>query len=98
MLPNTIYKAIRAGRLKKSPDEVIVPAPASQAAKAAAPRNQSARRIADGEAPMGLATTRSMERVAAALGALEGAETRFERADDVPHSRELCALAALLTQ
>jgi hypothetical protein len=45
---------------------------------------------------MGVATTRSMERVAAALGALDQAETRFERADDVPHGGVLCALAALL--
>lgn len=37
-----------------------------------------------------------MERVAAALGALEGAETRFERADDVANGGGLCALAALL--
>ena len=76
---------------------MIVPGPASQAAEASAPSNQSARSIADGEAPMGVATTRSMERVAAALGALEGAETRFERADDVAHGGVLCALAALLT-
>ena len=75
---------------------MIVPGPASQAAEASAPSNQSARSIADGEAPMGVATTRSMERVAAAVGALEGAETRFERADDVAHGGVLCALAALL--
>jgi len=37
-----------------------------------------------------------MERVAAALGALDKAEIRFERADDVPHGGVLCALAALL--
>ena len=45
----------------------------------------------------GVATTRSMERVATALGALEQAETRFERSDDVPHGGVLCALAALLS-
>ncbi|MFM8764604.1 MAG: putative transposase, partial [Spartobacteria bacterium] len=85
------------GGSKKSPGEVIVPGPASQAAEASAPSTQSARSIADGEAPMGgVATTRSMERVAAAVGALEGAETRFERADDVAHGGVLCALAALL--
>ena len=38
-----------------------------------------------------------MERVATALGALEQAETRFERSDDVPHGGVLCALAALLS-
>lgn len=38
-----------------------------------------------------------MERVAAALGALDAAPTRFERADDVPNGGVLCALAALLS-
>jgi len=37
-----------------------------------------------------------MERVAAALGGLDQAEVRFERADDVAHGGVLCALAALL--
>ncbi len=45
---------------------------------------------------MGVATTRCLERVAAAHGALDQAEARFERADDVPHGGVLCALAALL--
>lgn len=45
---------------------------------------------------MGVATTRTMERVAAAHGALDQAQARFERADDVPHGGVLCALAALL--
>jgi hypothetical protein len=43
--------------------------------------SQGERSVADGEAAMGIGTTRTMERVAAALGALEGAETRFERAN-----------------
>lgn len=60
------------------------------------PSNQGERSVADGEAPMGVAATRSMERVASALGALDHAETRFERADDVPNGGGLCALAALL--
>ena len=45
---------------------------------------------------MGIATTRSMERVAAALGELENAEPSFEIADDIPNGGVLCALPALL--
>ena len=45
---------------------------------------------------MGIATTRSMERVAAALGELENAQASFEIADDIPNGGVLCALPALL--
>ena len=76
---------------------MIVPLAATDtAAGLMVPSNQGDRSVADGEAPMGVATTRWMERVAAALGALDQAEVRFERADDVPNGGVLCALAALL--
>ena len=45
---------------------------------------------------MGVATTRPMDRVAAAMGMLDGAEISFERADDIPNGGVLCALPALL--
>ncbi len=90
VLPNTIHKAIRAGGLKKKSVGRPIPSAVDEAS------SQGERSIADGEAAMGVGTTRSMERVAAALGALEQAETRFERADDVPNGGVLCALAALL--
>ena len=45
---------------------------------------------------MGVGTTRSFERVAAAIGQLEKAELRFEPADDIPNGGVLCALPALL--
>ena len=61
-----------------------------------APSTQGQRSVADGQASMGVGTTRTMERVAAALGGLDQAPTRFERADDVPNGGVLCALAALL--
>ncbi len=60
------------------------------------PTTQSARSVADGEAPMGVGTTRSLERFAAALGMLEKAEPCFEPADDIPNGGVLCALPALL--
>lgn len=45
---------------------------------------------------MGYATTRSLERVAAAMGALESAPVRFEAAADIPEGGVLLALPALL--
>jgi Transposase protein len=45
---------------------------------------------------MGYATTRSLERVAAAMGALESAPVQFEAAQDVCHGGVLLALPALL--
>jgi len=45
---------------------------------------------------MGVATTRDLERVAAAMGELEAAPPRFECADDLPDGGTLCALPALL--
>lgn len=46
---------------------------------------------------MGVATTRTMDRVAAAVGVLEKAELSFEPADDIPNGGVLCALPALLS-
>jgi len=45
---------------------------------------------------MGVGTTRSGERAAAALGLITQATIVFERADDVPNGGVLCALGALL--
>lgn len=45
---------------------------------------------------MGVGTTRTMDRIAAAMGVLDGAELSFEPADDIPNGGVLCALPALL--
>ena len=45
---------------------------------------------------MGVATTRSLERVMAAMGLLREVPLEFEVADDVPQGGVLCALPALL--
>lgn len=45
---------------------------------------------------MGVATTRSCERLFAAMGLLEEAPIEFERVDDVPLGGVMCALPALL--
>ena len=72
-----------------------VPAVAAVAA-VAAPSTASERTVEDGEATMGIGTSRTMERVAAALGQLDQAELHFLPSDDVPHGGLLCALPALL--
>lgn len=45
---------------------------------------------------MGVATTRPMDRIAAAMGELEKADILFQSADDIPNGGVLCALPALL--
>ena len=52
--------------------------------------------MADVQSPLGRATTRSMERVAASVGMLNGAAIEFERVQDVPDGGVLLALPALL--
>lgn len=57
---------------------------------------KSQRSEADAQAPLGVGTTRSLERVMAAMGKLDGAPIEFELVDDVPQGGVLCALPALL--
>jgi hypothetical protein len=57
---------------------------------------KSQRSEADAQAPLGVGATRSLERVMAAMGQLDGAPIEFELADDVPQGGVLCALPALL--
>lgn len=52
--------------------------------------------MADGTALFGIGTTRELDRFAAAVGLLDGAQLRFESADDIPNGGVLCALPALL--
>src|SRR5271154_3811164 len=52
--------------------------------------------LADVQSPLGRATTRSLDRVAASIGMLNGAAIEFERAQDVPDGGVLLALPALL--
>jgi hypothetical protein len=63
---------------------------------AAAVSSKSERTQIDSEAEMGYATTRSLERVAAAMGALESAPVQFESAQDGCNGGVLLALPALL--
>jgi transposase-like protein len=60
------------------------------------PSSKSERSVLDEQARLGMATTRSLERLAAAMGMLEAAPIQFELAQDVPMGGVLCALPALL--
>ena len=87
ILANTLHKAIRAGRLrpgKKDPSRDELGSTKSQ------------RALADVQTPLGRATTRSLDRVAASVGMLNGAAIEFERVQDVPDGGVLLALPALL--
>ena len=57
--------------------------------------DKSQRSLEDAAAPMGIACTRPLERVAAALGLLDGAPTEFQVCRDVSFGGVLCALPAL---
>jgi hypothetical protein len=58
---------------------------------------QSGRTVADGLSPMGVATGRTLERMAASVGLLHSAQPVFEACDDIPNGGVLCALPALLS-
>jgi hypothetical protein len=58
--------------------------------------SKSQRSVADGQALLGVATTRLEERVLASLGQLHAASIRFEAVNDVPSGGVLCAVPALL--
>ncbi len=57
--------------------------------------DKSERSVADATAEMGIACTRPVERVLAAMGLLQGAPTQFEHCRDVSFGGVLCALPAL---
>ena len=88
ILSNTLHKAIRAGRLR--------PGKKKDLSDDAIASTKSERSIADIQAPLGRATTRSLERVAASVGLLNGAPIEFELVKDVPDGGVLLALPALL--
>ena len=100
---DTLRKAIDQGRLElpdlpaDHQDNVQSPVPSTTVA-AVAPNDKSTRSNEDRAAgqEMGIACTRPIERVLAALGKLPGgASTQFESCRDVSYGGVLCALAAL---
>ena len=84
---DTLRKAIADGRLSE-------PAKADKQVAS----DKSERSFEDSLASMGMACTRTLDRVSAAIGALPaGAQTRFEACRDVSFGGVLCALPALIT-
>jgi hypothetical protein len=88
VLLTTLHKAVKAGRLREQKNksstagvEVSIKSECSQL---------------DSDAPMGYGATRSLERVAAPMGALESAPIEFQAASDVVRGGVLVALPALL--
>src|SRR5207245_9371608 len=60
--------------------------------------NKSERSQIDSQAPLGYATTRTLDRVAAAIGVLESTAIEFEATSDVAAGGVLMAVPALLAQ
>lgn len=91
----TLRKAINGGRLV---EPVAIPdSPQIQAKDELLPvTNKSERSLQDASAELGIACTRPIERVMAAVGILSGgAPTHFEACRDVTFGGVLCALPAL---
>lgn len=101
---DTLRKSIDQGRvvfpdLRPDDDVGETPAPSSTVAATRAPSDKSTRSDEDRAAgeEMGVACTRPIQRVLAALGRLpEGAQTQFESCRDVSYGGVLCALPALI--
>lgn len=88
---STLRKGIKAGRV------VWKKADGSNGQSGTQPTSKSARAQEDARAAegMGTACTRADERIAAALGLVDSARTRFERCLDVPMGGVLAGLPAL---
>jgi hypothetical protein len=86
---DTLRKAISQGRVAKPLERTYEPAVAS---------DKSTRSRGDASAEIGMACTRPIDRVAAALGLLPGgAQTRFESCHDITFGGLLCALPVLVS-
>ena len=88
VLGNTIHKAIRSRRLRAGEK--------NESVTTITVTNKSERNQTGCVAAMGTGATRSLERVAAAMGQLESAPIEFEATCDVENGGVLLALPALL--
>ena len=89
---STLRKAIKAGRVVRAPTNTAAAVLGGAEATSKSARSQTDARAAEG---MGTACTRADERMAAALGLLQSARTRFERGLDVAMGGVLTGLPAL---
>ena len=95
VLPTTLHKAIMRFQLLRHRSERLVVKKTVTAATGQS-TTKSERNEEDKHAPMGTATTRSLERVAASMGHQGSAPVLFEAAVDIPGGGVLLALPALL--
>ena len=86
--PDTLAKAVRAGRLHTRSRRT--------GAAALLMTSKSARTWRDSDAPMGMGAVNVLARVAASVGALDAVAPQFAPALDVPYGGVLFALPALL--
>jgi len=87
----TIRHAVRRGWLRVAR---VAPAQGEATAEASQPQQRT---VEDAAAPLGVGTTRVMERVLAATGKLRQAEPRFEASSSVSNAGALIALPPLLS-
>jgi hypothetical protein len=95
---DTIRKAINQGRLREPPrveDGGPIAAAPDRGENEASDKSDRSMEDAAAAETLGTACTRPVERVAAALGVLHGAPTRFETCRDVTFGGVLCAIPAL---
>ena len=100
---DTLRKALHQGRIQGPPrpghpaaePEASAAVDDSATIASVSASDKSQRSLEDAAAPMGIACTRPLERVAAALGLLDGAPTEFQTCRDVSFGGVLCALPAL---
>ena len=89
---STLRKAVRSGRVVRAPATSVSTAPDGEEGTTKSERGREDARAAEG---MGTACTRADERMAAAVGVLKSAVTRFERCRDVDLGGLLAGLPAL---
>jgi hypothetical protein len=87
---STLEKAISQKRVRRTAVESV-----AQPVAAVEATGKSERSRADAECALGVACSRPADRVLAALGEMQQAETRFERCDDVAFGGVLVGLPAL---
>ncbi|MCX6037825.1 MAG: helix-turn-helix domain-containing protein, partial [Chloroflexi bacterium] len=89
---STLRKAVRSGRVLRPAATGVSASPSGAEGTTKSERGRSDARAAEG---MGTACTRADERMAAALGLMKSARTRFERCRDVDLGGLLAGLPAL---
>ena len=89
--PDTLGKAVAAGKLRKTKKKDTQSSTRDLATSSKSERNRE-----DVQASMGMAATNSIDRVAASIGLLGEVEPVFETALDIPQGGVLFALPALL--